>query len=106
MKNIVVVFLTGVMAGSTAYGQGSNVFSLEKQLPKELKEISGVSKDGNALWAIADNSKNALYKLDLTGNISQKFIINNVNFINAEAVTNDQHYVYIGDVGDNAGIRP
>ncbi|MFL5774504.1 MAG: hypothetical protein ACJ75F_15175 [Flavisolibacter sp.] len=106
MKSIVVVLLTGVMVGNTAYGQGSNVFSLEKHLPKELKEISGVTKDGNALWAIADNSKNALYKLDLSGNISQKYIVNNVDFINAEAVTNDQHYVYIGDVGDNAGTRP
>lgn len=92
--------------GSTIYAQGSNEFTLEKQLPKELKEVSGVAKDGNALWAIADNSKNTMYKLDLTGNISKKIVINNVNFINAEAITSDHHYVYIGDVGDNNGTRP
>ena len=105
MKCFLIVLITALASGITN-AQGSNEFTLEKQLPKELKEISGAAKDGDALWVIADNSKNTLYKLDLTGNISQKYIVSNVNFINAEAITSDQHHVFIGDVGDNNGTRP
>src|SRR4030095_12027516 len=80
-------------------------FEFKKELPKELKEISGIVKDGDALWAISDNRNVDVYKLDLSGNIIQQLHISNVALRDVEAITADKDYLYIGDVGDNDGTR-
>ena len=80
-------------------------FSMRKELPADLKEISGIAKDGNFLWAITDNKKRTIYKLDLTGNIIQQIEVTNASFDDVEAVTADKDYLYVGDVGDNNGTR-
>jgi hypothetical protein len=80
-------------------------FEFQKALPKELKEISGIAKDGNAIWAISDHGNSELFKLDLSGNIVQRIRVTNFTFQDVEAVTFDKNYLYIGDIGDNDGIR-
>ncbi|MFL5810532.1 MAG: SdiA-regulated domain-containing protein [Flavisolibacter sp.] len=80
-------------------------FLMKKELPAELKEISGIAKDGNFLWAITDNKKRTIYKLDLSGNLVQQIEVSNAAFEDVEAVTSDRDYVYVGDVGDNNGTR-
>lgn len=83
----------------------NNQFQFKKQLSKELKEISGMAKDGNALWAIVDFKNADIYKLDLSGNIIQTIHVNNYKLKDVEAVTADDQYLYVGDVGDNNGTR-
>jgi hypothetical protein len=80
-------------------------FELKKELPKELKEISGLAKDGNVLWAIVDTKNADIYKLDLDGNILQIIHLSNYKLKDVEAVSIDRKYLYVGDVGDNNGTR-
>lgn len=82
-----------------------NHFDLTKPLSKELKQISGIVKDGNAIWAIIDTKNADIYKLDFSGNIIQRIHPGNFVLKDVEAVTADKKYVYIGDVGDNKGSR-
>jgi hypothetical protein len=93
-----LLFMTGIAQ--------ENHFELKQALPKELKEISGLVKDGDFLWAISDNNKAPIFKLDLSGNIVQRLHLVNFTVSDVEAVTADQSYLYIGDIGDNNGTRP
>jgi hypothetical protein len=81
------------------------MFSIVAQLPKKLKEISGMEKDGNFLWAISDNPKAAIYKLDLSGNPVQELTVENTTVSDVEDVAVDADYLYIADIGDNDGTR-
>jgi hypothetical protein len=83
----------------------NNAFTNVAQLPKKLKEISGIAKDGNYLWAISDNPKSDIYKLDLSGNVVQQISIGDVKVSDVEDVAVDAEYLYIADVGDNDGSR-
>ena len=86
-------------------GNGDNKFTLVAEMPKKLKELSGISKDGNFLWAISDDPKADIFKLDLMGNIVQKLHLTNLTVTDVEDVTADAEYVYVADVGDNDGTR-
>ena len=57
---------------TTNAGAQQNTFSLKKELPKKLKEISGIAKDGKMLWAIVDSKNADIYKLDLNGNCKKE----------------------------------
>ena len=80
-------------------------FFTTKSLPKKLKEISGLITDGAAIWAISDNPKVAIYKLDTSGNVLQQITVTNIAATDVEAVAADAEYLYIGDIGDNNGTR-
>lgn len=100
-KLLLLLFCT--ITASTIFSQTH--FEFKKELPKELKEISGIVKDGDALWAISDNRNVDVYKLDLSGNIIQQLHISNAALRDVEAIAADKDYLYIGDVGDNDGAR-
>lgn len=74
-------------------------------LPKELKEISGISANASDIWAITDKPDAKVYRLDPSGNLKQQIEITNTGATDVEAVASDADYIYIGDVGDNAGNR-
>ena len=79
-------------------------FEWEKELPKDLKEISGIVKDGDVIWAITDKS-NAVHSFDLYGNEKTRIPLTNITVQDAEAITADNEYLYIGDFGNNEGNR-
>ncbi|HWJ90958.1 MAG TPA: hypothetical protein VNR87_07585 [Flavisolibacter sp.] len=94
-----------VLMGFIFYSaRGQEQFQLERPLAKELKEISGTVKDGDVLWAITD-ARGSIYKLDLKGNVIQELKLENVRLTDVEAVAADSKYLYVGDIGDNKGIR-
>ena len=74
-------------------------------LPKELKEISGLTAVGTDIWAITDKPKSRVFRLDATGKLLQTVNISNVEATDVEAVTSDSTFIYIADVGDNIGDR-
>lgn len=74
-------------------------------LPKELKEISGLTASGANIWAITDKPKARVFKLDTAGRLLQTVNVSNVEASDVEAVTSDSNFIYIGDVGDNTGDR-
>lgn len=77
----------------------------KEELSKPLSEISGMVGDGDKLWAITDKPKAILYKLNLKGKVEQEISIKNVEATDIEAVTKDDEFVFLGDVGDNDGKR-
>ena len=74
-------------------------------LPKELKEISGISANGADIWAITDKPQAKIYRLDQSGNLKQQIEITNAEATDVEAVTSDAKFMYVGDLGDNTGDR-
>lgn len=91
------------LACSNAQQKGSLV--VKTILPKELKEISGITASGTDIWAITDKPHATVYRLDLSGNLKQQVEITNAEATDVEAVAADADYIYIGDVGDNTGDR-
>lgn len=79
--------------------------TIKTVLPKELKEISGITYTGADIWAITDKPHARVYKLDTKGNIKQQVEITNSDATDVEAVASDGDNIYIGDVGDNTGDR-
>ena len=75
------------------------------ELRKPLSEISGLVAVGKDLWAITDKPKATVYKLNDKGELKQEVTVKNVEAIDVEAVTADEKFIYIGDVGDNDGGR-
>lgn len=74
-------------------------------LPDELKEISGITAQGENLWVITDKPKSRVFKLDAAGRPVQTVNVSNVEATDVEAVASDNNFIYIGDVGDNLGDR-
>jgi hypothetical protein len=79
-------------------------FQWEKELPKDFKEISGITKDGDAIWAVTDKP-NAIHSFDLSGNQKDQIPLKNISMMDVEAITADDTYLYIGDFGNNDGDR-
>lgn len=90
---------------TVAISNEKNNFSVIAQMPKKLKELSGIAKDGNYIWAISDDPKTDIYKIDLSGNVVQQLRMKNITVSDVEDVTVDEEYLYIADVGDNDGSR-
>lgn len=103
MRKELIVSL-GLIIASDIAGQDA-FFELKKVLPKELTEISGIVRDGNFLWAVGDDKGQPVYKLDKEGNILQKIKLSDQPLIDVEAISVDNTYLYIGDLGDNMGKR-
>lgn len=82
-----------------------NHLAVKNELPKELKEISGITANGSDIWAITDKPHAIVYRLNLAGNLKEQVEITNVEASDVEAVAADADYLYIGDVGDNTGDR-
>ena len=78
---------------------------LNKQLPKALKEVSGICYQNNNIWAISDKPHPNFFRLDARGNVVQKIKLQNTTVTDVEAITADGSYLFIGDVGDNNGSR-
>lgn len=77
------------------------------KLPKQLKEISGITGSENSSWAIADSgNKNEIYELNSVGEIVRTIQVSDVTNTDWEEITSDkQGSLYIGDFGNNDNIR-
>jgi hypothetical protein len=80
---------------------------LRHELPKILKESSGLCFTNGNLWTFCDGGNtNEIYKIDTsTGAILQTVKIENFANIDWEDITADSSYIYIGDFGNNYGSR-
>jgi hypothetical protein len=104
MKIVALGFFICLLFGCEAKSPQSELDSKEV-LTKPLNEISGMVADGNELWAITDKPKAVVYKLNPEGKVVQEVTIKNAKATDVEAVTKDDNYIYIGDIGDNEGDR-
>jgi hypothetical protein len=104
MKKIIVAALVCLITACTQKVEKSPV-SVKRILPKELKEISGITVVKQSIWAITDKPHARVYRMDTTGNLLQEVDIKGLEALDVEAVTADSSFIYIGDVGDNTGDR-
>lgn len=93
------------LLGACAAKNKNKDLDVREELSKPMHEISGLVADGKDLWAITDKPKAMVYKLNDDGKIKQEVVVKNAVAVDVEAVTKDDGFVYIGDVGDNDGNR-
>ena len=77
-------------------------------LPKTLKEVSGIAidKKTNLIWMVNDSgNKPVLYSLDTEGVIIKKIKIEANNKDWEDLTTDDKGNIYIGDFGNNYNDR-
>ncbi len=86
---------------------GTTIFKLKTELSKKVKESSGLIKVDGKLWTMNDSGGEAkLYQIDeRNGRVLKSVKILNAHNRDWEALTFDDNYVYIGDVGNNRGYR-
>lgn len=78
-----------------------------ESLPPKVEETSGLIWFADGLWTHNDSGgEAAIYKMNPeTGDIIQTvFIANGKNF-DIEDITQDEKYIYVGDFGNNYGMR-
>jgi hypothetical protein len=94
--------------GSCVYAETqANPEKVIDQLPLSINEGSGMLLFNGLLWFHNDSGDEArLYGLDsLTNAIVATVEVQNASHIDWEDITHDSLYVYVGDVGNNAGDR-
>lgn len=81
--------------------------SLNSLLPLQISESSGLILTDGKLWTNNDKGgKSAIFNIDtITGKIIQSVIIDNFPNIDWEDIAADSSNIYIGDFGNNVGIR-
>ncbi|WP_076549829.1 hypothetical protein [Maribacter ulvicola] len=97
---IMLFFYTAILAAQ------ENVQTIG-ELPSAVFETSGLLYfNGNLITHNDSGNEAILYELDtLTLAIQRRVTIHNINNIDWEAIAQDEDYIYIGDFGNNVGIR-
>ncbi|MDO8899451.1 MAG: hypothetical protein Q7V19_17490 [Bacteroidales bacterium] len=77
------------------------------ELPVAVRETSGLFLLNSRLWTFNDSGGSAaLFAIDTaTAQVVQQISISNASNIDWEDITMDDAYIYIGDFGNNAGVR-
>jgi hypothetical protein len=106
MKNY-ILFLASIVLLSCQ--QPSTFLTTIYSLPKNLKEVSGItySTEDSLLWTLEDSGNaNVLYALNSEGLIAKEVTVKNVENIDWEDLTKDKEgNLYIGDFGNNENER-
>lgn len=83
-----------------------NPKSFITELPSEIEESSGLLLYNNLLWTFNDSGgKNKLYGVNFSGEIVKVITIENATNIDWEDIAQDAQNIYIGDFGNNNGVR-
>lgn len=92
--------------GSCSYNITIHNPDMRYLLPAMVSETSGLAIHNGRYYTINDSGGNAeLYGVDtITGEVDQVIFIQSSN-IDWEALAMDDNYMYIGDFGNNAGMR-
>jgi hypothetical protein len=102
MKYLLPLFLC---FGPLAWAQFS--FDELGPLPEALSETSGLLFIEEKLYTFNDSGgEAALYEIDLaTLEVKRTIAVANATNVDWEAISHDDSYVYIGDIGNNVGVR-
>ena len=87
--------------------QKRKIFKKTANLDQALNETSGLIYVDGYIWTHNDGGDEpALYKIDTkSGKVTQKLLISNAKNVDWEDITQDEKYIYIGDFGNNYGMR-
>jgi len=106
LLSLLLCFFTIQMIAQNPRGK-RKIFKKITKLDNALNETSGLLYDKGYIWTHNDGGDEAaLYKVDpKSGKIVQKVIISNAKNIDWEDIAQDEHFMYIGDFGNNYGMR-
>ena len=77
-----------------------------KNLPNKLAENSGIIFYDNLLWTFNDSGgRNIIYGFNLGGEIEKEIEIEDAKNVDWEDIAQDEKHIYIGDFGNNRGMR-
>lgn len=98
MLRLFVVFL---FAFATCYSQKIRP-EHSVLLPEEIRETSGLTFSDGFLWTHNDDSDTNIYGIDtLSGKIRRAIFLKDVFNYDWEEIASDEHYFYLGDIGNN-----
>jgi hypothetical protein len=98
----IIIFL-GLQSCTNAQ---KSILSHKAELPGILKECSALTFDESGMWTLSDGAGNSFYRIDTSnGKIVQTVTLSNTTLDDAESITTDANYLYIGDFGNNIGKR-
>jgi hypothetical protein len=99
------ILLTPILFLQICFAQTAKV-ELVTTFSNSLKENSGICLINNKLFTMNDGEGNTIFIVDQnTGNITNTIEVKGVLWEDAEAICNDEEYIYIGDFGNNDGQR-
>ena len=105
MKKMIII-MSLILGTFHALGQ---ITSVEEKfrLPKVLNESSGAIFFNGKLISHNDSShKNKLYEVDtITGKVTRTISVTNARNVDWEAMAHDESFIYVGDIGNNSGVR-
>lgn len=112
----IIFLLTGLFCISFVYSQtyGAKRFKhisrlkvVNRNLPARINESSGLIFFRNKLWTMNDSGDVPfIFGLDTLGqNIRQIITIRNGRNIDWEEIAQDDNYIFVGDFGNNFGLR-
>lgn len=103
------IYALWVLLALTSCTQKNETSTLKQiaNLPKSLKEISGVAYKDNFIYTLEDSgNENEITILDTLGNSTKILVINNTENIDWEDLTFDpKGNLYLGDFGNNDNMR-
>tara|TARA_R110002153_G_scaffold55361_3_gene153641 strand:+ start:6515 stop:7741 length:1227 start_codon:yes stop_codon:yes gene_type:complete len=107
MKTFYQYIATIILFIYSAYSTAQENVQTVGNLPDEIFETSGlIYFNGNLITHNDSGNAAELYELDtLSLTIERRVTISNVSNIDWEAISQDENYIYIGDFGNNVGIR-
>ncbi len=77
-----------------------------KDLPNKLAENSGIIFYDNLLWTFNDSGGgNKIYGFNFLGEIKKEIEIEDAKNVDWEDIAQDKKHIYIGDFGNNRGMR-
>ena len=75
-------------------------------LSPQIKETSGLIFFNDLLWTHNDDTDNYLYGIETTtGKIVKSVKLTYLSNIDWEEISQDENYIYVGDIGNNKGNR-
>ncbi|MCG6191315.1 hypothetical protein [Maribellus maritimus] len=76
------------------------------EIPLRVEESSGLVLYNNLLWTFNDSGgENKLFGLDSSGEIKREVAVENAMNVDWEDIAQDDKHIYIGDFGNNNGVR-
>jgi hypothetical protein len=106
MKNFISIIVAFVLL---ACQNNSETFPALYNLPKKLKEVSGITyfPETNLIYTLEDSGNaNKIYALNSQGKIDKTITITNASNVDWEDITKDKKgNIYIGDFGNNDNER-
>ncbi len=104
-RSSMILWVLLILSPVLAQGQERPTAEVVGDLPTEMEGTSTLFFLDGKLWSCNDHGSLVLYALDtLSGNITDSIVLPG-SIYDLEEVTQDDEYLYFGDMGDNNGVR-